>query len=357
MNRIVWEDMENVYSRSENWDWLRGKRVLITGAYGMVASYVVFFLIYLNETHPDMDIDILAMGRSEEKFRARYGEYCDRPYFCRISQDICAPMTIEGNVDYIFHAASYASSNFYGAAPVETLLPNAIGTHYLLELAREKAVKGFLFFSSGEVYGNVADVCKATTEQDIGVIDPMELRSCYAESKRMGETMCKAWQHEFGVPAIVVRLGHTYGPTMDLQNDPRVFAEFVKNVVNGQNIVMKSDGTTTRGFCYLADALDALFRVLQKGTPGEAYNLFNDRSILQIAELAHILAAFYPEKGIKVVKKDREPGAQYMESTIKNTPAISSDKLRGLGWESQFDAKAGFFRTVKSYEADAQKDK
>lgn len=353
MNRIIWEDMENVYLRSDNWDWLRGKRVLITGAYGMVASYIVFFLIYLNETHPNINIDILAVGRSEEKLRIRYGKYYDRPYFCRVSQDICAPVNIEGKVDYIFHAASYASSNFYSIAPVETLLPNTIGTHYLLELAREKTAKGLLFFSSGEIYGKVANTDKFITEQDVGMVDPMELRSCYAESKRMGEAMCKAWHHEYGVPTMVVRLGHTYGPTMDLQNDPRVFAEFVKNVINGQNIVMKSDGMTTRGFCYLADALDAFFRVLRKGTPGEAYNLFNDQSVLSIKELAQILAEFYPQKRIKVVQTKRESGSEYIESPIKNTPFINSDKMRSLGWESKFDAKAGFFRTVKSFEENA----
>lgn len=347
MNNIIWQDMREIEKRGQDWQWLHGKTVLVTGAYGMLASYVVFFLIYLNETNPHMQIKIMAQGRNPEKMRSRFGSYMDKRYFHSVYDDICQPLKLDGSIDYIVHAASLASPQYYRTAPVDTLLPNSIGTYQLLELAREKKAEGFLFFSSGDVYGVVPQSVTEIFEDTVGQVDPAALRSCYGESKRMGETMCKAWSHQYGVPAKSVRIFHTYGPTCSPDRDARVFAEFADNIAHGQDIVMKSDGNSSRSFCYITDAADAFFRVLHEGQPGEAYNMGNSGCLVSVRELAEILVQCFPEKNLRVRTERRSSDAAYMESPVKEMQVINTDKLRALGWEPSVGIEEGFRRTVE----------
>ena len=156
-------------------------------------------------------------------------------------QDVCEPVALDEPIHFIVHAASQASPKYYGTDPVGTLSANVLGTYHLLNLAATHRVEAFLFFSSGEVYGQVAPERIPIRETDYGYLDPTDVRSCYGESKRMGETMCVAWAHQFGVPAKIVRPFHTYGPGMRL-DDGRVFADFVADIVHDRDIVLKSDG-------------------------------------------------------------------------------------------------------------------
>lgn len=348
MNDIIWQDMREIEKRGQNWDWLYHKTVLITGAYGMLAAYTVFFLIFLNEIYPDMQIKIIAQGRSAEKMRARFGTYIDRPYLYTTYENVCQPMSLEGTIDYIIHAASLASPQYYQVDPIGTLMPNCIGTYHLLELARKKGTQGFLFFSSGDVYGVVPQSITEIFENTLGGVDSSALRSCYGESKRMGETMCKAWSCQYDVPAKSVRIFHVYGPTCDPKHDERVFSEFAGNVVYGKDIVMKSDGLSTRAFCYLTDATDAFFRILHMGRPGEAYNMGNSECLVSIKELAEILVKSFPEKNLHVIMEKRPSDTVYMESPLKVMQFVNTDKLRNLGWKPHIGIEEGFRRTVES---------
>src|SRR5262249_53731189 len=158
-----------------------------------------------------------------------------------IVQDVCQPVTIDGPVDYIVHAASQASPKYFGRDPVGTLSANVLGTRHLLELARQKQSRGFLYFSSAEVYGQLDPARIPAPESACGPVDPLDVRSCYAESKRMGETMCVCWAYQYGVPARIVRPFHTYGPGMAL-DDGRVFSDFVAAIVQERDIVLTSNG-------------------------------------------------------------------------------------------------------------------
>lgn len=349
-NKIMREDMENIYKAFESWDWLNNKTIFVSGAYGMLASYCVYFLIYLNEKFSEYTVNIAAQGRNHEKMYERFGEYIYKPYFTEINSNICEPICYGEKIDYIIHAASLASPQYYAVDPVGTLLPNSMGTYYLLELARNNKAKGFLFFSSGDVYGKLPYLESNYKESDFGYLDPMNLRSCYGESKRMGETMCKAFSEQYNIPAKCVRIAHTYGPTMDIQNDQRVFSEFVKNVIDGKDIVMKSDGKSTRLFCYISDAAKAFFRILKDGAVGEAYNMCNSDCEASIEELAEILVNLFPDKKIKVVKQSRDKDSVYMESPMVRAPVFSTDKLRSLGWKPEIGLREGFKRTVSSFE-------
>ena len=339
---VIEEDMQDICRRNDVWQRLRHRTVLITGAAGMLASYAVFFLLYLNEFH-GADIHIVAQVRNGEKARRRFGKYVQKEYFSLVRHDLCEPWTWDGDLDYIIHAAGLASPQYYATVPVEVAEPNAIGTYYLLQLAREKAVKGFLFFSSGDVYGKFCTPVEEIREEDFGSLNPLELHSCYGESKRMAETWCRLFFVEHGVPAKIARIAHTYAPTMDVVNDPRVFSSFMKCVQKGEDIVMHSDGSACRPFCYIADATAAFFLVLLQGKAGEAYNVANDEAFLSIYELAELMVGLRPELGLNVICEKRKNG-DYLEDKVNHANRPVSDKLRMLGWQCRYDAREGFGR-------------
>ncbi|MEZ0230866.1 MAG: NAD-dependent epimerase/dehydratase family protein [Planctomycetota bacterium] len=341
---IVTEDLEEIAAAALPFDALSGATVLVTGASGILASYLVEALLHLNDAR-GAKLRVLGLVRSAEKARRRFAHYEGRADLELLVQDVCAPVRVASPVDFVVHAASPASPKHYGSDPIGTLRPNVSGTENLLELARAKKTRSFLFFSGGEVYGTVSPERIPTKETDQGLVDPMNVRSCYAESKRMGETLCKAWHHQHGVPAKVARIYHTYGPLMPL-DDGRVFADFVADLVAGRDIVMKSDGSAVRVYCYLADAVRGFLTLLLQGAPGEAYNLANDEAGASVLELAERLVALFPEKKLAVVRQ--APTPDYLASPIARTmPDVS--KLRALGWRPRHSIESGFRRTVLSY--------
>lgn len=314
----------------------------------MIASYLVYFLIYLNEKYPNVSINIYAQGRNSIKMQTRFGVYFDRSYFHYVSCDISKEIKLNKRMQYIIHAASLASPQYYLTNPVDVIIPNTVGTNNLLKLAYKDEVEGLLFFSSSDIYGKLENKEKYT-ETDSGYLDPMSIRSCYAESKRVGESMCKAYSSQYGVPTKCVRISHTYGPTLDIYQDERLFAEFVKNVVDGEDIVMKSDGTATRCFCYITDAVLAFFNILEKGQSGEAYNMCNANGATSVKELANTLSNLFPERNVSVVFKERDEHSNYLESPVKQVPIFSTEKLQSLGWTPIVSIEEGFKRTVQSY--------
>lgn len=346
-NKIITEDIETICSTDLDWEKLKRSTILITGAAGMLASYMVFTLMKLNELYPELKVKVVALGRDREKIKKRFGCLLDSPLFSVICADVAKRIEINSTLHYIIHAASAASSQYYGIDPAGVISPNIFGTKNLLELAREKNVKGFLFFSSGDVCGAVNK--KIVNEDDYGYLDPTNLRNCYGESKRMGESLCVSWHHQFQVPTVVVRPDHTYGPTMDLENDRRVFAEFVADVVNNRDIKVKSDGTPVRTFCYLSDATDGFFRVLLKGTSGESYNVSNNQCQISVGKLAEIIASIFPEKKLKVVFVEREKGATYLENKDKYRPMLSTHKIEKIGYKPHYNLQDGFRRTILSF--------
>jgi nucleoside-diphosphate-sugar epimerase len=346
INKIILGDLQKMYD-SELVDWrkLNNKSVLITGAYGMLASYMVYMLIFLNERNPEANIKILAVGRSESKFKARFGSYVDRAYFNMILADISDCSAIYPQADYIVHSASFASPHYYGECPVDVMLPNILGTQLLLKKAADEGIKGFLFVS-GSVYGQINK--PVFYENDFGGIDCMNIRSCYDESKRAGETLCACYHYQYGVPIKVVRPSHTYGPTLDLR-DTRSFSSFVSDAVAGKDIVLKSDGRSKRTYLYISDAIVAYFKILLDAPPGEAYNVGNEETLISMRELAEIVANLSVRRGTKVIFEKRDMTDTYIESPHVDQPTPSTEKLRNLGWKWTMGIEEGFRRTIESF--------
>lgn len=214
MNRIIEDDMKDIYSRSVDWNKLDGKTVLLTGAYGMLASYVVLFLLYL-QTQKLVDVSLIAVVRNKKKFAEKFTDIQGIENVKVVQSDLSEPLQIDEPVDYIIHAASLASPQFYSVCPVDVLQPNTIGNYNLLQLAREKKVESYLLFSTGDVYGSVDAPSGLIDEETFGVMDTLDIHDCYSESKRMAETMCKAFCVQYGVPTKIARIAHMYAPKME----------------------------------------------------------------------------------------------------------------------------------------------
>lgn len=350
-NPVVRGDMEEIYNSHIEWRQLHDSKIYIEGASGMIASYLVCFFVYLNEVH-HYGIQIFAAVRSTEKAALRFGKYIDKEYFHLLRKDAIDPVSLKRtDIDYIIHAASLASPQYYNRMPVETALPNVVGTYELLRFGQKQvALKKFVFFSSGSVYGTVSSP-KSIKEHDIGCVDFLDNGNCYGESKRCGEMLCHAYMSEYGVPATSIRIHHTYGPSMDIESDQRAFAEFVKNILKGENVVLKSNGMAKRAFCYLSDTLTAIITVMMQGVPGESYNIGNPNEYYTIQSVAETIVALRPKKMLKVIREERRDQG-YRVSPEEDSKFVPVDitKIRGLGWEPHITIRDGFERVVSYFE-------
>jgi nucleoside-diphosphate-sugar epimerase len=344
-NRIIESDLKYISDVNLPWELLRNTTILVSGASGFLPAYMVETLLYLNETR-NINIRIIGLVRNLGKARERFSHYTGNKSLKLVIQNVCNEIKINEHIDYIVHAASPATPKFFSLDPVSTLCPNVIGTCNLLNLAAEKKVRCFLFFSTTGVYGFVSADKYPIKENCFGSLNPMDVAACYLESKRMGENMCVAWMNKYGIPIKIVRPGITYGPGVKL-DDGRSFADFISNIVNYQDIEIYSDGMALRNFCYIADATLGFFTVMLKGEVGEAYNIATDDEI-SIIDLATLLVEeVFVERNLKVVMKKNE-GKNYLRMNFPRT-TVDITKAKALGWKLSFSIKKGFKRTVESF--------
>lgn len=345
MNKIIDEDLVIITSQDLKWERFRNKTVFISGATGFLPAYLIHTFLYLNDKL-NLDLKVIGLARNESKAKEKYSAELKRKDFLLLYQDVCEPVIYNEKIDFIIHAASQASPKFYGSDPVGTLNANVLGTNNLLHLAKKNSVESFLFFSTSEVYGEVPENQIPTKENEFGYLDPANVRSCYGESKRLGETMCVSWMHQYNIPVKIVRPFHTYGPGMDL-NDGRVYADFISDIVHNRNIEMKSDGQAKRAFCYISDATVAFLIVLLNGINGEAYNAGNPQQEISILNLAEKLVKMFPEKNLKVITQ-KISNSGYLRSKVSRVcPDIT--KISILGWKPVISIETGFKKTIMSY--------
>ncbi|RHU97096.1 NAD-dependent epimerase/dehydratase family protein [Dorea sp. OM07-5] len=342
MNRVLEDDLKTIIAEDLSWEKLKNKTVMITGASGMVGSYMLYVLLMLNdEKHYGIKVD--AVMRNVNKLPE---EIRNREDVNVVVADVTKDIPDVGDIDYIIHAASPASPLIMQNQPVETIAANTIGTFKTLELAKEKNAEGYLFISSREIYGQPDEGQEFFYENTYGFVDQLNPRSCYSEGKKAAETMCVCFHEEYGLNTKIARLAHTYGPGMSIY-DGRVQADFLKNVYHNENIVLKSEGTAVRTYTYIADAIAGMYRILLD-SEDIVYNIGNEAGKVSIRDLAEILVSIYPERGLKLVFDIPEGGTK---GTAPYTLGIlSSEKLRKLGWNPKYSVKDGFKRTLEYLE-------
>lgn len=343
-NKVVQEDMRLMAEEHLDWQLFDGKTILVTGATGMLATYISYFLLYLKE-EKGIDLNLLALCRTKSKAETIFKDFLNKPYFGLLLQDVCDPIQYDGSIDYIFHLAGNASPHFINTDPVGIVKSNMLGTFNILELAREKNSSKVIFASTREVYGkNEKEDC--LTETSFGIVDPIENRSCYPESKRAAETIFRSYYLQYGVDFNALRIAHSYGPGMNLHGDGRVMADLMGNVVDGENIELKSTGEALRAFCYITDAVTGIFYVALKGEPGEAYNLANEKEEISIRDLAQMLVSLRKDKNLKVVFNNPDKNLGYCNY---KRVGLNTNKLEKLGWKPIVGLKDGCEKTIKSF--------
>lgn len=346
MNKIIEEDALQIIKNNEM-ELLRDKTILITGATGMIGSYFINTLIVLNKKY-HMNINILALVRNKNKFP----DYIlNDKKVTILNQDVTEKINYEGNIDYIIHAASPASPKIMKDYPFETNIANTIGTYNTLKLALEKKSSGYLFVSSREIYGQPEEHQELFLEDGpLGQVDPLIPRNGYAEGKKAAENMCVSAKQEYGLNVKIARLAHTYGPGMSI-NDGRVQADFLKNVINKENIIMKSTGTSVRTYTYISDAINAMFKILLSSSD-VVYNISDEKSKVTIKELAELLTNI-SEDDIKVVMDIPQEELNKGGTAAFTLGILSSEKIRKeLNWTPLYSIKEGFKRTIKYLESE-----
>lgn len=336
MNRIIYEDSLQII-HDNDMEKLRNKTFLVTGASGMIGSYIAYVLKTLNDTL-NMNIHIILNVRNKSKLN---NIFLNDKNVEIIIQDVTDKFNIERGIDYIIHAASPASPKIMKDYPFETNAANTIGTYNTLMLAKEKNAN-YLFISSREIYGEpTIDVSVFTEDGPLGQVNSLIPRNGYAEGKKAAENMCVSMHEEYGINTKIVRLAHTYGPGMSI-NDGRVQADFLNNVINNQDIIMKSDGSGVRTYTYISDAINGIFKVLLSSND-IVYNISDDKEIT-IKELALVLVSLSQNsKLVMNIDKSLEKGSASFKRGILSNEKITNE----LNWHPKYNVYEGFKRTIE----------
>lgn len=308
----------------------------------------MYTLAALNDLQ-SYNIKIVALVRDKNKIPMYLK---GRPDIIVLEQDVCERIMFNEKIDYIIHAASPASPKIMREKPVDTIMANTIGTFNTLKLAKKNNVQAYLYISSREVYGEPYEGQEKFDENTYGFVDPLLPRSCYPEGKKAAETMCVSFKEQYGLNVKIARPAHTYGPGMSIY-DGRVQADFLKNVVNNENIIMKSKGEAVRTYTYISDVISGIFYVLLN-SDDVAYNMADENAKITIKGLAELLVSLYPERGLKVEIQidDDQKGCAPFKLGI-----INSDKLKKLGWSPKISLEDGFRKTVEYIEKEAEQKK
>lgn len=233
-------------SKSFDWNRIKNSTILVTGGTGLIGSTLINSLVYA-DIKKNYDIKILALVRNVKKAEKIFSEQLKAEQNLEFVQGSIEEIPeIKENIDYIIHCASPTASSFFIEYPVETIKTAVQGTINVLELAKEKKIKGMVYLSSMELYGKI-EKDEFVSESELGYIDPLNIRSCYPESKRMCENLCACYAAEYEVPVYQVRLAQTFGPGISYE-DKRVFAMMARKAIEGKDIILQTKGTSKHPF-------------------------------------------------------------------------------------------------------------
>ena len=317
---------------------LRGKKIFITGANGLICCAIVDMLMTIND-EDHAGISIFIATRNMSKTIQRFGKRCEREDITLVNYDATQPFHADIKPDYIIHGASAADPKAIMEHPTATIKSNIQGLSILLDIATKQNSR-LLYISSSEIYG-IKEGGEPLSENDYGYIDILNPRSCYPSAKRTAETMCVSYTKEYATDTVIVRPGHIYGPTMT-DSDSRASSQFPRDLIAGKDIVMKSEGLQQRSYCYVADCASAILSVLIKGERGEAYNISNKNSIVSIRQMAEYFAqAAHKQVVFSTASKSEKTSFNMMSNS-----SLTSSKIESLGWRALTDMPTGAEHTL-----------
>jgi UDP-glucuronate decarboxylase len=336
---------------------IAGKALLITGGAGFLGYYLVQSALHWNRSVSSADqIDVTVIdnySRGVPEWLAALG---GNRRLRLVEHDITQPLSADCQAfDYVIHAASIASPTFYRQHPIETMDANVNGLRILLELARqrqhsERPVRGFLFFSSSEIYGDAEPSAIPTPETYPGRVSSTGPRACYDESKRYGETLCVNFANRYGIPVTIARPFNNYGPGLKI-TDRRIIPDLAQDLLHGRNLTLHSDGSPRRTFCYSADAIVGYYKVLTRGRSGEAYNIGQSGPEVSMKELAERLATAALEVlgyQASIVTKESTDSAYLTDNPQRRCPDVSKARHE-LGFDAVVSVDEGLVRTLTWY--------
>ncbi len=346
MNRIILDDYERLNIEYKDvWQIMAGSSVLITGATGMITTYLAKFLIFLGAVY---NITIYLQVRNADKAKKIFSEELENDnlkvlYFDFENNDIP-----DIKVDYIIHAASLASTKAFMEKPVEVISPNVMGTWNLLKWSKERDIKKFLFLSSNSIYGEGGISKTLISENDYGIVSPINSRACYIESKRIAEQMCMAFYKEYNVATSIIRICHCYGPTFDIEHDSRIIPRTIKTILSGKDIEIYSDKDSVVQYTYIADMVSAILLVLLCGKIGEVYNAGGDE-LISVEDAIGWMLSIEGNLKSKLLLKEKDDNYKFSKGNGINLIMLSNDKLKHIGWKQLYGNREGFQRTMRSY--------
>lgn len=339
--KILKQDAEEIaFDKGIDFNKLKNKTILLTGATGIIGKTILRALILVNNEF-QLNIKILAVVRNctlaQEKLKD-----IDTEKIEMLEHDVMQKFKVDEPIHYIIHGASITRSLEFVKKPVETIKVAIHGSENILELAKEKKVKGVVYLSSMEVYGKIEKEKNPIIESQYGYIDIGNVRSSYSEGKQMVECMCKSYQEEYNVPVMIVRLAQTFGAGVSYY-DERVFAEFARCLVEGKDIVLHTKGGTIRNYCYLSDAVRAIFYVLLKGENGEAYNVANKNNTVSIKEMAELVIRLSDNKICLRFEIEDEKIHGYNPEMVT---ILDTTKIEKLGWKANVSLEESYRRLI-----------
>ena len=333
-NKLYQEDLKYVRNLDLPWEKMQKKSILISGATGLIGSFLIDVLV-------GIDCKIFALGRNEERARQRFKDNWDKIKF--IKYDINNPISgdFPKKIDYVIHLASNTHPVAYSTDPIGTITTNIIGLKNILDFSFEHKAKRTVFASSNEVYGENRGDVEFFDENYCGYINCNTLRAGYNESKRCGEALCQAYVKQKNMDVVIARFTRSYGPTI-LKSDTKALSQFINNGLNKEDIVLKSDGTQYYSYSYVLDSVSGLLTILLKGECGEAYNVADKKSDIQLKDLAQLIAQLSQTRVVFDLPTQKES-----EGFSKATKArLSGEKLKTLGWNMKYDIKEGIARNL-----------
>ena len=340
-HKMYQDDVNYVADLNLPWEKLQGKSILLSGASGLIGSFLIDVIIKRNEK--GLNCTVYALGRNRENAKDRFAYCWNDSRFHFISHDINQPLagTGIGTADFVIHLASNTHPVAYATEPISTIHTNIIGTDHMLSFASEHNAERMVFASSNEIYGENRGDVEKFEESYCGYIDSNTMRAGYPESKRCGEALCQAYMKQKGLDVVIPRLTRSYGPTM-LMSDTKAISQFIRKGISNEDIVLKSEGTQFYSYTYVSDAVSGLLTVLLCGKSGEAYNIADEASDITLRELAGIIAEI---AGSRVIFElpDEVESAGYSKATKAR---LDSTKVQKLGWRARYDIRQGLERTI-----------